>query len=871
MSINDHQGAITRLRRAAEGFTLPGAERHYPPDLGLDPIHLDIDLVLDLEAGSAAGTATTVVVARRAFEEKLVLHAVALEDVQVRDPDGHALSYDYDGYELAVSWKQPFTRGERRRVAVSYRVVRPTAGLYFSSPSAETPDAPWYAATDHETERARHWLPCIDLPNARPRLDFHLSAPERFTILANGELVAESTDGTGVKTAHWRLDFPCPSYLTAFAIGDFVRADDGEVDGVPIAYFTTQPRTQEDLFRSFGRTGAMLEWLNERLGTPYPFPKYYQIALPGFSGAMENISLVSWDGALVMDEKLASEWTRLLDEINVHEMAHAWFGDAIVCRDYAHAWLKESWATYIQQVWFEENVGEDERQYQYWRDANTYFAEADGRYKRPIVTREFNSSWNMYDTHLYQGGACRLHTLRCELGDEDFWAGVRDYVADNMGGVVETDDFRRSLEKRSGRSLGKLFDMWFHSPGYPKLKVEFEYDAKRGEGRWVIEQKQIDAKADVPAFELRTEVGWTVDGQTHTAPAIVSGRKTTVIAPMEKKPDIVRFDPRHLVLHSLDFNPGGAWLRRQLVEASDVIGRIQAGRELAKTGTRANVEAIRQAYVHEPFWGVRVAWAQALSTSGGLAAIETLAEWIGAEQEELVLAPLIRAAGAYRDPRVGEAIVARLDALGGLPYHATAAAMEALGNQGEAAPFERIAEALTTHSFEGFVQAGAVRALARSPHAGALEVLIGAAANSSSPRRARHAAAIALGEYAGRLPAHSAERARAEEKLRDLLRDPVEHVRFAAVAGLEAMGASGATDALGAFRAPLAHQDQIRVDRALSRIRKGDSPKITALEKQVDELRDDLRTLEDKVGKLAALGEAEDADDDDSAPTSGSS
>ena len=53
--------------------------------------------------------------------------------------------------------------------------------------------------------------------------------------------------------------------------------------------------------------------------------------------------------------------------------------------------------------------------------AHAYFDEADGSYKRPLVTREYNSSWDLYDYHLYPGGAARIHTLRRTLGDEAFW------------------------------------------------------------------------------------------------------------------------------------------------------------------------------------------------------------------------------------------------------------------------------------------------------------------------------------------------------------------------------------------------------------------------------------------------------------------
>lgn len=72
---------------------------------------------------------------------------------------------------------------------------------------------------------------------------------------------------------------------------------------------------------------------------------------------------------------------------------------------------------------------------------------------------------------------------------------------------------------------------------------------------------------------------------------------------MSAEPQQVRFDPKYKVLHKLEFNPGDALLRHQVREAQDVIGRILAGYELVKTGKRANIEAVIEAYFAEPFWG----------------------------------------------------------------------------------------------------------------------------------------------------------------------------------------------------------------------------------------------------------------------------
>lgn len=62
---------------------------------------------------------------------------------------------------------------------------------------------------------------------------------------------------------------------------------------------------------------------------------------------------------------------------------------------------------------------------QLYNDTVYYFEEADDDYERPIVTRRYDSSWSMYDGHLYQGGSIRLHMLRHYLGDDIFWQAVR--------------------------------------------------------------------------------------------------------------------------------------------------------------------------------------------------------------------------------------------------------------------------------------------------------------------------------------------------------------------------------------------------------------------------------------------------------------
>ncbi|MBE2201657.1 MAG: hypothetical protein IAE79_23805 [Anaerolinea sp.] len=834
-------------------FNDPNLPEQYPPDLELEPVHLDINLHIDVARQTAVGTVTNSVQARRSGPRKLALDVVDFEDVAVHDPDGHALQWDYDGRKLTILWQEPFTAQETRRAAVTYRVTEPTSGLYFSQPTAVYPQDAEYAASDHETERARHWLPCIDLPNVRTSIDYHLRAESRFTILANGLLRQEEAHEDGTKTAHWQLQQLCPSYLACIAIGDFVRADDGAFhDGekeIPLAYFSSRDHTAADLLRTFGRTGQMMAWMTQKLDMPFPYPKYYQFALPGIGGAMENISLVSWGDRLVQDETLAQEAQWVMDQVNVHEMSHSYFGDAVVCRDFAHAWLKESWATYIEQVYREDTANQDEADYVYYSNAQYYLKEADEKYQRPLMTRRFKSSWDLYDAHLYEGGACRLHTLRCELGDETFWTAVRDYLHRFNGKVVETDDFRSVMEAHSGRSLGYFFDQWFRRAGYPDLEVEFEHDDDKQQGTFTVKQKQVTPETPTAVFKFTTALSWTIAGETHSLPIQISEPQHTFVISMAQKPEMVRFDPQHQALHKLTFTPGDKLLRAQLTAAPDIIGRIQAAHALAKTSKRANIQAIVDAYGQEPFWGVRREMAAALADADHDTAAAGLAQLVTQEQDPMVLAHLLRAAGAYRDTRIRDAIQQRL--VTGLPYIASQFAYEALGAQRANAPWSLLAAAAGEPSFNGLAQGGALLALAHTRHEEALPFLREKATYGRASNRVRAAAVIGLAHVSQGLE-NKQTREAVIEQLLDLLRDPWHEVRWAAARALRIMKAAQAIDAVSAFGRSLSQQEQAAVARIVAALRQADKVDGSAVQKQVEDLRDKVRKLEETLQKLAA-------------------
>ncbi|MCX6108915.1 MAG: M1 family aminopeptidase [Proteobacteria bacterium] len=845
--------ATCRCRRDAPNHSFGGElpTPHYPPNLEIEPVHLDISLSLAIEAETAKVLVRTTVVARKAGTKTLVLDGIDfLGLVVVAEVDAPHLTYD--GKKIVLTWARPFAHGEQRSVALSYRVEHPISGMFFKAPSAADPAKPLAVATDHETELARYWLACIDQPNVRTTLAFHITAAESLSILANGRLESEEVHGDGTKTAHWRLDQRCPSYLVCFAVGDFTRFDDGTFDTLEVAYFGCRDFSPQDLELSFGRTKAMLSWITRRLGVPFPFPKYYQFALPDYGGAMENISLVSWNDDLVCDQRSIAEGGWLTDQVNIHEMAHSYFGDLVVCRDFAHAWLKESWATYMETCWLEDSKGSDEQLYDLYSNAQRYIEEVQDSYARPLVTRTFTSSWQMYDRHLYPGGGCRLHTLRHEIGDVLFWQAVTEYLQTFRDQVVETHDFQRMLEKHAGRSLQKLFDQWIYTASYPQLKVAFSYDAERHVGSFTIEQKQVDEKARIPAFELNTEIAWTIGGEDFSQKIALTEARHTFQVAMSQDPEQVRFDPSWKVLHSLDFDPGSAKLKEQLSKAKDVPGRIHAAQQLVKTGKRADLRAVQAAYGGETFWGVRCEMIKALASSKSEEGIAALVGIIASEEDPLVLPTVFSQAGLLRDERIQAALVQR-HARGGLGPKAQASLYSALGKQRDRAPLDLLqAAAKITHPRHGVEQATALAALGQTRRPEVVPQLLAATAPGETPYRARGGALRGLAAIAPYV--ERGLQAQIIERCVDLLRDPEASVRKEAAKALSAARATGEIAALEAYRLRVPLQEQVAIDPLLKGLRSSAATPLKALEEQVNTLQTKLRALNERLQDLEDKG-----------------
>jgi len=206
---------------------------------------------------------------------------------------------------------------------------------------------------------------------------------------------------------------------------------------VPLDYYV-YPGQEDDARACFAETPAIMKFLAERIGVPYPWPKYAQVELTDFMyGGMENTSATT-----LLDESIILDARARLDEspagLIAHEMAHQWWGDLITCKDWRHLWLNESFASYFDPLYLEASAARDEFIYHLYGDqqAGINIDRALGR--KPVVSQ------GTYTTNVYPRGSAILHMLRFTLGDSLFWRANQFLCDDVTVSDRRNHDFKRA-------------------------------------------------------------------------------------------------------------------------------------------------------------------------------------------------------------------------------------------------------------------------------------------------------------------------------------------------------------------------------------------------------------------------------------------
>ncbi|HLT36893.1 MAG TPA: M1 family aminopeptidase [Enhygromyxa sp.] len=634
-----------------EAFAPAGTPAQYAPDRTVDLEHADIAVFPDLVARRLTGVVEYRAKILDPEAREITLHGVDLR-VIAASVDGQATTVRTADERIVIAL--PPEHGPTLTLRIEWQ-VEPALGLYFFGP--ETTDArakalregdeipprrgvperrlalqAWTQGEMHET---RHWLPSWDYPNDRYSSSWHIVAPEQLAVLANGEAqghepaaaatlpgslgqaISEHPRELGeLQVWHYQQAGDHVTYLLSFVIGRFEIVRDSW-RGKPIEYWVPVGRSDEAR-ATFGETPAMLDFFSDWIGVEYPWAKYAQSTVQEFTfGGMENVSATTMTDQILHPERLEPIADR--QGLVAHELAHQWWGDLLTCREWAHVWLNEGFATYFTALWHEHSRGEDEFALARRGMAESYFGEA-RRYRRAIVTHEYRWAASMFDRHTYPKGGWVLHMLRRELGDEGFRQSLSRYAQDNAHALVETADLQRAIREQTGRNLDQFFAQWVYGPGHPVLGSRWRYDDASKTVSVTIEQRQDRV------FEFAIDVELVGAAGVVARRVPIDRRSTQIVLAVEQAPQFVLVDAGMHLLAELDQTQTEAQWLAQLHGAARGIDRLRAAEALAGRSGPAVIEGLRKAVEGDSFHAVRTTAAESLGVIGDDPASRALLE-----------------------------------------------------------------------------------------------------------------------------------------------------------------------------------------------------------------------------------------------------
>jgi len=684
-----------------KSFVLPGAKPQYNPDRPGQVKHIFLDLNLDIPSKTVRGTCKITLAPIRDGVDRLRLDAVKLniESVAVA---GTSQQFDYDGEYLDIKLDSPTQVNRRVEIIIGYSVEKPQRGIYFILPDAHYPDKPTQVWTQGEDEDSRFWFPCFDYPGQLSTSEIRVTVPKPLMAISNGELVSTEEDGEN-KVYHWLQKQVHPTYLMTLAVGDFAEITD-EWHGKPVTYYVEKPRSA-DAKLTMGKTPQMMEFLSEKYGYIYPFPKYAQVCVDDFIfGGMENTNTTLLTDRCLLDEKAAVD-NRNSESLVVHELAHQWFGDLVVIKHWSHAWVKEGMASYSEVMWTEHEYGSQEADYYRLQQARRYIAEDSSRYRRPMVTHVYREAIELYDHHIYEKGSCVYHMLRSQLGDDLFWRAIATFVNDNAHQTVETIDLLRAIEKATGRNLMFLFDQYVYRGGHPDFKVVYSWDGDANLAKVTVTQTQVTSEDqnNENLFDLKIPIGlgYVEADDLQVFTVRVAEKEQSFYFPSEKKPDFISFDVGNHYLKTVTLEYPIPELKAQLFHDQNPVSRIYAAAALAKKNSLEAVKALSESLKNDAFWGVRVEVVKQLGEVQLDQVFDVLMEYLS-DQNPYVRRAVAQTLGKIKTNSSYEALKKLLSA-GDESYYVEAAAAAAIGSIAATMGEEKPDEAEVLKLFENIL------------------------------------------------------------------------------------------------------------------------------------------------------------------------
>lgn len=385
------------------------------------------------------------------------------------------------------------------------------------------------------------WIPLMDLGDGFTG-EFRIQAPTGYRVATQGMRgEPEAQEGEVV----WTFRQNEPAYYHALVAAPYLQKEEiyksaasGREIPLSVLLFTETSASLAGKYLDDLR--RILSFYEEKLG-PYPYPGLTVAQVQSFPGGLGTPGLILVGPPGFENPEAPAQFL-------AHEVAHAWFGNLLGLNlgPGSIPWLSEGFAQYWDALYHEHRHGERALARLMRSRAETYYAALSRVTDQPLNNARFSDP--IYAPLTYEKGAFVLHALRSVVGDNAFFAAMRDYVGMHRGRIVTVSDFQEVVEQAAGEPMGWFFDQWLNRPGFPRYRIVSARETRPGAGGAPYEAtvvvEQVGAVFTMPVeFEVESAEGSPLRQRVTIDDPVTTFTITTTSEPLK-----VVLDPDYRIL-----------------------------------------------------------------------------------------------------------------------------------------------------------------------------------------------------------------------------------------------------------------------------------------------------------------------------------
>lgn len=512
----------------------------------------DVRYALSLDvtrADSALGSVVVSFTQRAARNVVLDFRGLAVTRIVA---NGQALAADDPAVwnRAHISIPASHTRAGPNEIRITFASPIAAAGASIIR-SRDAADGQDYLYTLLVPSDANLLFPCFDQPDLKARVTLSVTAPGRWSVLANGAAI-RTDSALSTVTHRFAETRPISTYLIAFAAGPYATVSRARViaSGSPLTSVRMWVRAsrlkEAEADSLIAMNTQALRWLGDWFGVPYPFGKYEFLLAPVFPfGGMEHPGAVFYnEQSFIYRERPTASQLLGRQATVFHEVAHQWFGDYVTMRWFDDLWLKEGFATYMAaKMQAAITPAASPWKTFYLRNKPVAYGTDATAGTTPVWQQLDNleQAKSNYGPIVYNKAPGILRQLDYLVGERNFQRGVRRFLAQHPYGNATWRDLLAAVGSASGRDLTSWGAQWILRPGMPIIEQELVSENGRITRLALTQRPAQPALSGVEAWPLRVSLLlWYSDAPAVRIPVEMSSRSTVIAGARGRRtPDFV--------------------------------------------------------------------------------------------------------------------------------------------------------------------------------------------------------------------------------------------------------------------------------------------------------------------------------------------